>query len=69
MEGIKGGVTSDPGAGSSQQHLFVLGMYKWFGDKVLNAYLSRQSGVKSLYSRRRYYGFAGAASILCNSLK
>ncbi len=37
MEGIQGGVQSDPGAGSSQQQLFVQVMYKWFGGKVLNA--------------------------------
>ena len=39
IEGIKGGVASYPGAGSSRQHLFVQGMCKWFGGKVLNAYL------------------------------
>lgn len=31
MEGIQGGVQSDPGAGSFHPHLFPQGMYKWFG--------------------------------------
>ena len=46
MEGIEGGIHSDPCASSSRHNLYVQGMYRAFGGKELNTCFLWLCGVK-----------------------